>query len=142
MRSNGVSYITNSIFVDEAEFKVHLIRRAGSTKRSEKSTVKSLAKRGLGITILAAVAYQGVEKFQAKMVHGGTPESVFIEFVKTIMDSLDQDNADPHNFIINNVSRNKFPLVTLVIKHICRIPDINSNVRGSGETWKRWYSFD
>ncbi|OAD78846.1 hypothetical protein PHYBLDRAFT_140899 [Phycomyces blakesleeanus NRRL 1555(-)] len=54
----------------------------------------------------------GCENVQVKLTSGGTTGPIFVEFVKTIMDSLNHSNAAPHNFIKDNVSIHRSHLVT------------------------------
>ncbi|CEP15855.1 hypothetical protein [Parasitella parasitica] len=111
MQFDGVSYKTNCIFVDEAGFNANLIRGQGWSKKGESSIVKTKTKRAINVSILAAISYQGVESVQAKMVAGGTTAAIFCEFVKSVMASLDKNNAAPHNFVMDNARIHTAPIV-------------------------------
>lgn len=107
MPIDGVSYKTNCIFLDEAGFNSNLIRGEGWSRKGENSIVKTKTKRALNITILAAISYQGVESIQAKVVPGGTTGHIFSQFVKSVIEALDRNNAAPHYFVMDGASIHK-----------------------------------
>ncbi|CEP14235.1 hypothetical protein [Parasitella parasitica] len=98
----GISYKTNCIFVDEAGFNANLIRGQGYSKKGSASVVVNASKRAVIISILAGISYHGVEDVSVKIVKGGTTGSIFKLFVYQIMKKLDETNAGPHFFVMDN----------------------------------------
>ncbi|OAD66770.1 Homeodomain-like DNA binding domain-containing transcription factor [Phycomyces blakesleeanus NRRL 1555(-)] len=84
----GVAYVANCIFIDEAGFN-----------------------RALNISILAAISNNGVKSMSAKLVPKGTNIELFIKFLKTIIKTLDNINAVPQWFILNNAPIHRSHLV-------------------------------
>ncbi|CEP07258.1 hypothetical protein [Parasitella parasitica] len=122
----GISYKTNCIFVDEAGFNANLIRGQGYSKKGSTSVVVNATKRAVNMSILAAISYHGVEDVSVKLVKGGTTGEIFKQFVDGIMKKLDDTNAAPHFFVMDNASIHKAPAVKELFKnsnhHMCLLP--------------------
>lgn len=107
MAERGMAYKTNCIFVDEAGFNATLIRGEGWSKKGNESVVKTKYKRALNITILAGISYNGLENISAKIVKGGTNGKIFADYLGLIFKTLDDTNAPPQFFVMDNASIHK-----------------------------------
>ncbi|KAG2213201.1 hypothetical protein INT47_011350 [Mucor saturninus] len=107
----GIAYKTNCIFVDEAGFNANLICGQGYFE-------ERLNK--------CCISYHGVEDVSVKIVKGGTTGDIFREFVRGIMKKLDDTNAGPHFFVMDNASIHKTPAVKELLKNsnhqMCLLP--------------------
>ncbi|CEP09528.1 hypothetical protein, partial, partial [Parasitella parasitica] len=126
MQDRGISYKTNCIFVDEAGFNANLIRGQGYSKKGSTSVVVNATKRAVNLSILAGISYHGVEDVSVKIVKGGTTGDIFKKFVAGIMKKLDDTNAGPHFFVMDNASIHKTPAVKDLFKNsnhkMCLLP--------------------
>lgn len=122
----GIAYKTNCIFVDEAGFNANLVRGQGYSKKGSTSVVVNATKRAENLSILAGISYHGVEGVSVKIVKGGTTGEIFKDFVSGIMKKLDDTNAGPHFFVMDNASIHKSPVVKELFKNsnhqMCLLP--------------------
>jgi transposase len=106
-----------------------LIRGRGYSKKGKDEIVKTKTKRAINISVLAAISYHGVENLSAKQVPGGTTATIFIDFIKQIVASLDKDNVAPHYFIMDNARIHTDSIVRKYIEstrhHIHFLPAYN-----------------
>ncbi|CEP10018.1 hypothetical protein [Parasitella parasitica] len=122
----GITYKTNCIFVDEAGFNANLIRSVGYSKKGSQSVVTTQSKRALNVSILAGISYHGIEGVSVKKIKGGTTGVIFKEFVRGIMKKLDEINAGPHFFVMDNATIHRAPVVKELFKNsqhqMCLLP--------------------
>lgn len=117
LAKKGAIYTDNCIFIDEAGFNANLIRGQGWSKKGEESVVTTRTKRALNLSILAAISFHGVERFEAKIVKGGTTGRIFAEFIQNLINMLDRTNAPAQYFIMDNASIHRSPEVKKVLEN-------------------------
>ncbi|OAD71601.1 Homeodomain-like DNA binding domain-containing transcription factor [Phycomyces blakesleeanus NRRL 1555(-)] len=98
----GIAYVANCIFIDKAGFNVNLICQQGWSKKGKNAIVRTKTKRALNISILAAISNNVVKSMSAKLVPKGTNAELFTEFLKPTIKTLDDTNAVPQWFILDN----------------------------------------
>ncbi|KAI8376021.1 uncharacterized protein BYT42DRAFT_471807, partial [Radiomyces spectabilis] len=72
------------------------------------------------VTILAAISNNGVENASAKMIKGATTASIFIDFLKPIIQRLDETNAAPHFFVMDYSGIRRARPTQGIVYIICR----------------------
>lgn len=153
---NGVDFMTNCVFIDEAGFNLHLVRLYAWSKKGKPAKVEVPNNAGINLSILRCISAEGIihiskrdpkpskkrRRNETSTASGpGATSEHFLEYLEDMMDTLDEHGMQGRYLVLDNARIHHTQKVQNLVSargyHLLFLPPYSPFLNPIEECWSK-----